>query len=404
MSRNEIILILVTALYFIAGTMSSVFVNVYLYAFTGSLYAMTAYSMIRFSLFPLGFYLGGKLSRTWTLSRILTTGLIIIIAALALLLSINSFFVRQPLLIYSLAFVFGTGEGLFWFSINNLNLSVSSKESRPHFIGTLGITNSSAMVIAPFIASLIVKYASSDLSGYIRIFQIVIIVQMISAFLSTKIKLDKVVAAYTLKDKWNLKSDPQWRYIMISHFLLGVRDSLTLVLTGLLIYNATGGQGSLYGQLLTGFALINVVANFVASKIIKRHNRIHMYILGAIILFSSTVILVMVPNMIGAIYFGVSNAIGNPFFINPFSIIMMNAISDYSSNENINARMIMKELALDIGRVLGMSLILMFSFLLKEPLSLQVAVVISSSFTLILVFYARSYHYHRDQMVRLKKA
>lgn len=397
MSRNEWILIVVSALYFIAGTMSSVFVNVYLYAFTGSLYSMTVYAMIRFSFFPLGFYLGGRLTKYWRLSRVLTLGLSIITLALALLLSINSYFNEYPFLIYSLGFVFGTGEGLFWFSMNSSNLIASSQESRPKFIGTLGITNSTAMVIAPFSASLIVAYSVSDISGYIRIFQVVIVVQIIAALLSTRLNLVRNQMPYTLKDKWNLKNDKQWRYVMTSHFFLGVRDSLILVLTGLLVYNATGGKGSLYGQLLTVFALINVFANFIAAKVIKRNNRIQMYIFGAFILFTSTTVLVLMPNMIGAIYFGVMNALGNPFFINPFSIIMMNAIGDYSVNENIYARMIMKEVALDIGRVLGMSFILIFAFILPESISLIVSVIVASSFSLILVFYAKAYHHKRDQ-------
>jgi hypothetical protein len=58
MSRNEKILIFVNASYILAATMAAVFVNVYLYVFTKSLETMTAYSMLRFGLFPLGFFLG----------------------------------------------------------------------------------------------------------------------------------------------------------------------------------------------------------------------------------------------------------------------------------------------------------------------------------------------------------
>lgn len=398
MSRNELILILVSALYFIAGTMSSVFVNVYLYAFTGSIYAMTIYAMIRFSFFPLGFYLGGKFSRFWSLSRILTLGLLIVISALALLLIINPYFKNYPYLIYSLGFVFGTGEGLFWFSLNSLNLTASTQESRPNFIGVLGISNSTSMVIAPLVASFIVRFANTDTIGYIRIFQVVIILHLISAILSTQIKLKRINIPYTLRDKWNIKEDMQWRYVMKSHFFLGIRESLTLVLTGLLVYNASGAQGEFYGQLLTIFALANVVANFLAARVIKRNNRIQMYRLGAVVLFSSTVVLVLIPNIYGAIYFGVMNALGNPFFANPFAIIMMNAIADYAEKENVYARMIIKEFALDIGRVLGMSLILLFSLLFTETVSIQLAVVVCSSFTLILVIYAKNYHKKKDAM------
>lgn len=397
MNRNEKILIFINALYFIAGTMSSVFVNVYLYAFTGSIYAMTAYAMVRFGFFPVGFAIGGKTARRTSLSTSLTIGLVIIVIALATLLGINQAFAQNVSLIYLLGVIFGLGEGMYWFSINNLNLVASSKATRPAFISTMGIFNAAATVVAPFVATLIVRVSATDLDGYIRIFQVVIILQTIAAALSTRVKVEANKKPYTLLDKFKLKTDPQWRYIMISHFLLGARDSLLLVLSGLLIYKATGGSGSQYGDLLTFFAVLSIVSNFAASRLIKRHNRIKMYIFGAILLFSSTMILVLVPNLYGAIYFGVVNALGNPFFINPFSIITMNAMSDYMDAESVYGRMIVKEVSMDAGRLTGMASTLVMAIFFKEPLSLILSVTFCSSFTLILVAYAHLYHRERDR-------
>lgn len=397
-SINEKILLSIGAMYFIAGTLSAVFVNVYLYAFTGSLYAMTAYAIVRFGMFPIGFVLGGTLSKKLNLSRVLSTGLLIIVTALAFLLGFNRYFEQTPTLIYSLGIIFGIGEGLYWFSISALNLTASTKESRGKFVMTQGILNSSATVIAPFVATQIVAFSSSDTLGYIRIFQVVIVLQSLAAFLSTRVNLAKIEMNIVYKDKFNFKQDAQWRYIMFNHFFLGIRDSLTLVLTGLLVYNATGGSGSAYGNLLTVFALINVASNFVASRIIKRNNRMISYVLASFILFSSTMILVLSPNLMGAIYFGVTNALAVPFYVNPFMIISMNALSDYIAKENIYARLIIKEFSLNGGRVLGMLVILLFSRLFSESYSMIFGVTFSSSFTIILALYANAYHKKRDAL------
>lgn len=396
MSRNEKILLIVNALYFIAGTMSAVFVNVYLYAFTGSIYAMTAYAMIRFSLFPIGFIVAGILARKTSLSVSLTTGLLIIVSALATLLTVNHLFEANPETIYGLGLIFGLGEGMYWFSVNNLNLTASSKETRPRFVALGGIFNSIAMIIAPFAATQIVRLSSTDVAGYLVIFQVVIVLQTIAALLSTQVKVEAIKQSYTLLDKFKPGKDAQWRYILNNHLFLGIRDSLTLVLSGLLIYKATGGSGSMYGNLLTFFAGLNIVSNFVASKLITRHNRIKMYIMGAVLLFSSTMVLVLVPTLWGAIYFGVVNALGAPFFINPFMIISMNAMSDYMPQESVYGRAIVKEVFLNGGRVLGMGSILFFATILPEPYSLIVSVTICSSFALILVSYAYRYHTQRD--------
>jgi hypothetical protein len=122
-----------------------------------------------------------------------------------------------------------------------------------------------------------------------------------------------------------------------------------------------------------------------------------MYIFGAILLFSSTMILVLVPNIYGAIYFGVVNALGNPFFINPFSIITMNAMQDYMETESVYGRMIVKETMMDLGRLTGMASTLILALFLPEPYSLILSVTFCSSFTLLLVWYAHNYHDRRDR-------
>ena len=400
LNRNEKLLVLINAIYFIAATMSAVFVNVYLYAFTGSIYSMTLYAMVRFTMIPLGFYVGGMLSRKLSLSTILSIGLLIIISAFAFLLGFNHLFYDNYYLIFVVGLVLGSGEGLYWFSINSLNLQCSTKATRAKFVSTMAIFNSASTVVAPFVATMIVRLASTDAQGYIRIFQIVIVLQIIAALISRKVENIYVNKSYTVLDKLNLKHDVQWRYVMVSHFIFGVRDSLLIVLTSILIYNATGGSGSLYGDLLTGFAVLNLLANFAARRLIERQNRLYMYAFGAILLFTSTMVLVLYPSIIGAIYFGVVNAIGNPFMVNTFNIIMMNALQDYMEEENIFGRIIAKEFTLNGGRLLGMASILIFATFIPEPLSLIVAVTFCSSFALILVVYAFKYHKQRELLKR----
>jgi len=400
MSKNEKLLVIVNATYFIAATMSAVFVNVYLYAFTGSIYSMTMYAMVRFTMIPLGFYLGGILSRKISLSTILSVGLLIIISAFAFLLGFNHLFYDNYNLIFVVGLVLGSGEGLYWFSINSLNLQSSSKETRASFISTMAIFNSASTVIAPFVATMIVRLSSTDAAGYIRIFQVVIVLQIIAALISRRVDNVYVNKPYTIFDKLNLKYDGQWRYVMVSHFFFGIRDSLLIVLTSILIYNATGGSGSLYGDLLTGFALLNLIANFAARKMIRRDNRLMMYTYGAFFLFTSTMVLVLSPNIVGAVYFGLVNAVGNPFVVNTFNIIMMNALQDYIEEENIFGRIIAKEITLNGGRLIGMASILFFATFIPEPYSLIVAVTFCSSFALVIVMYARKYHKQRELIRR----
>ncbi len=398
MSRNEKILIVVNASYILAATMAAVFVNVYLYVFTKSLQTMTIYSMLRFGLFPLGFFFGGILSRKLRLSGSLATGLTIMILGMCYLLFMNKAITAHSGLVFLTAIFFGIGEGLYWCSIVVLNLLSSTKESRAKYLSTMGIMTSLSSIIAPLAANWIIVNSVSDVAGYLKIFQFVIIIYAMTAMLSLLVKIPTPRGRYTLIDKFILKNDAQWRYIMNSHFLFGIRESITLVLAGLLVYNATGGKGSMYAQLLAIFAVLSIISYFFAGKLIRRDNRLKSYRVGAFFVFTSTVVLVVFPNIYGALYYGLMNAIAIPFYANPFSIIMMNGMQDYIHQESILGRTIIKEVAINSGRVLGMGLILVFSLFLPAKLFLPIAVIFASTFSLILAGYATMYHNKRDRL------
>lgn len=398
MTRNEKLLIAVNALYFLGATMSGVFVNVYLYSFTGSLTEMTVYAMIRFGLFPLGFLLGGYFSKRKHLAWTLTLGLLIIIATMGFLLAFNAMFATHYYFIYLVGVFFGIGEGMYWFSVNNMSLAVTDKVTRGMFIATMSITNTTSTVVAPSLAALIVNFAPSETQGYLFIFQVVIAVHSVTAYLATRISVKANPAPYTLLDKFNTKRDPQWRYVMNSHLLFGIRDSITLVLTGLMLYAAIGNNGSLYSKLLIGFAVIGIIASAIVRKVQTRRNRLTLYTYGAFVLFAATMILVLVPNLTGGLVYGVLNAFAAPFFINPYSIIVMNAMQDYTEKGSVYGHMIIKEVMLNIGRLTGMAFILLFNVFLPANLYMPIAVFSSAIFAPILVLYANRYHHRRDAL------
>ena len=401
MTKNEKTLIAVNSLYFTAATMASVFVSVYLYAYTGSLYTLVAYTMVRFLFIITGFILSGIASKKLTLAQILTVGLALYMGALAYLLTANTLFESMPILIFVGGIIFGSGEGFYWFSVNSLNQNVSTKATRPRFIATAGIFNAAATIVAPVVATFIVSTAINDTIGYQRIFQFVLVLLAIVVYLSTRVKTNLLNVPYTFVDKLSLKNDPQWYYLMIAYVLFGMRESQLLVLTGLLIFNATGGSGSAYGNLLIVFAILSMMSNAYVAKKITRQNRMKSYRIGSVLLFTSTMVLVLVPNIYGAIYFGVVNALATPLLNNPFMIIAMNALQDYEAHESLFGRIIAREFYLGAGRFIGMGSILFFAWILSEPLSLIVSVAMCSGAGLALAIYASIYHKRRDALKSL---
>lgn len=383
-----------------ASAMTAVFVNVYLYKFTGSLVTMTAYAMVRFGFFPIAFTVGAHIGRKFRLSLTMTAGLLLIVFGLLVLLTLREKIGEIGYAIYIIGMIFGMGEGFFWLSTVSLNQLVSTKESRGKYLGFMGMFNGLTNIIAPLMAAQIVAWSPNDTEGYLRIFQLVIVLYLIIAYLASTIRVISQKGKFTVLDKVFQTKDKQWAYIFNSHLLFGVRDSLVLMLTGLLIYRATGGSGSTYGRLLAVFAMISIAAFYIAGKIITRKNRLKMYQFGALFTAISTVILVLFPTTAGAIAFGILASLVAPFYVLPFQIITMNATSDYM-DENIMGHIISKEIGITSGRLLGMLTIIAFSFIFPDEIFLPLAVIFCSMFPLILVIYATVYHNSRE-IVKVK--
>lgn len=399
MSKNEKLLILINCFYNLANAMSAVFMNVFLYAYTGSLVVMSIYTIVRIALYPFFFTIGGKWAQKHRFSHPLTVGLVFIMGSLLFVLGAQNLFATQPSLVYIVALLTGMGEGLYWLSVNSLNQIVSSKESRSTFLSNTGIFNNIAAIVAPLISTFIIEVAGSDIAGYVDIFKIVLGVYLFISILATQIKAQSSTRSFSVLEKLKLK-DSQWRYCMISTFFYGMRDSLILTLAGLLVYDATHGSGSTYGKLLAVFALLTIIAYAIISRVMRRNNRMLFYRIGGVLIASSTVVLVLCPNLVGAIYYGVVNAIATPMYANPWQIILMNAIQDYAAEENIVGRVIVRETYMSLGRCFGMALIVLCYMILPGNLYLIVSVLMCSSCPLILVTYASWYHKRRDEMKR----
>ena len=397
LNKQEVKMVIINGTYAMAAAMTAVFVNVYLYKFTGSLVTMTAYAMVRFGFFPIAFTIGAHISRRYRLSLTMTMGLLMIVCGLLVLLTLRERIGELGYAIYVIGMIFGMGEGFFWLSTVSLNQLVSTKESRGKYLGFIGMFNGFANIIAPLTAAQIVVWSPNDTEGYIRIFQLVIVLYLIIAYLASTIQVLSQRTKFTVLDKVFQKKDRQWAYIVNSHLLFGMRDSLVLMLAGLLIYRATGGSGSIYGRLLAVFAMISIASFYLAGKRITRQNRLKMYQFGAFFTAISAIILVVYPTTTGAIAYGVLASMVAPFYVNPFQIITMNAMSDYMEKENILGYVISKEIGLTSGRLLGMLTIITFSFIFPEDTFLPLAVIFCSMFPILLAIYATAYHRRRDK-------
>lgn len=398
MTKNEKLIIFGTILYTLASGMSAVFMNVFLYTYTNSLAVMALYTCIRIGMFPICFTIAGKIARKINYGITMSTGLVFLFFQCLVVLQFNESFGVYPKLVYFVALLYGIGEGFYYLSVNTLNQLVTTPQTRNTFLGVSGALSNIANVVAPLLATFIIDISNTDMEGYLNIFKIVLVIFGGISIIGLMIKEKGNPVPFSVTKSLRFQNDPQWKYVLVTYFLFGFRDSLILALAGLLVYNATNGSGSLYGKLLALFALLTILSFMYVSKTMVRQNRMKYYTLGAIFLSSSTIVLVLFPNIYGALYYGIVNAIATPFYSSPYNIITMNALNDYAQQENLVGRVIAKETYLSASRCIGMLFIVLCHMILPENMYLYVSVLILSVFPIILVIYSNAYHKKRDQL------
>ena len=348
---------------------------------------MTIYTCLKIILYPFAFYIAGKIATKKNFGVPLCTGLIILMCQLVFVLFFNDLFAVHHYLVYLVALVAGAGEGFYWLSIVSLNQYVSSEETRNRYFGMLGIFNNLSSIIAPLLATALIESSATDMIGYTTIFKVVLVLYAIISTIGFTIHFEHPTAPFTVKDKLDLR-DRNWQYVFVTTTLLALRDSMILTLAGLLVYNATGGSGSVYSKLLAVFAVVAITSFAVLIKRMNGHNRDRYYLVGCLLTTSCTLVLVLFPNIYGAIYYGLVNALSSPMFSNPYNVLYMNCISRYT-HENLIGRVIGREIAMTLGRCSGMLFIVLLYFILGEPYYLPVSVTILSTAPIF------QYLYHR---------
>lgn len=393
MTKKESLLCGISACWSFASAMSAAFLNVYLYTYTKSLVVMIVYTVIQIAMIPIFFTVGGKFAQRFSFSKTLTVGILLAIAYLLLVLFGNQIFEVYPNTVYFVAVLVGMNNGFYWVAFHSLCQLVSTTETRMNFITNLGLSNNATKLIAPWLAAFLISQAPTDTQGYLNIFKIVLVIYFGTTLLAMQMKVPADKTPFTVMDKIfkSVKEDLQWRFTAVVSFLYGIRDSILLTLTGLLVYDAVGGVGSVYSRLLILFSLTSISSYVFIGKKINDQNRFFLLVLSGLMISSSAVVLVLFPNFYGALYFGVVDGLAVPIYYNIYQFDYMEVINKYRDQENMMGRVIAREAHLGIGRIVGMSFILACYFLLPKSLYMIVGIIVCSTAPLLTIAYIRNH-------------
>ena len=334
---------------------------------------MCLYIICRIGMFPIFFMLGSKIVKKHPFTLTYTIGLMLITVALIYALTGGPLFEKNPYYVLIAATIIGMGEGFYYLSANTCNQIVSTVESRSTFLSFNGVFTNITSLLAPIYASFILSLNADELIGYRKMLVTIIFVFVFVICVALSMNKRSEDKDAHLSKALSLKDDEQWKDHNLAVFFFGLRDGLGLNTISLLLYNAAG-NGGIYSRLNILFSFITIVTYRVIKRFLVRDKIDRTFKIGVVLKTLGTYVLIFVPNIPGAIIYGICNAFATVLYDNSYNYLSASIIGRYP--QEMTARVVAKETYLSISRCTSMLIVLMCYKLLPANIYLQVAVFI----------------------------
>lgn len=273
--------------------------------------------------------------------------------------------------IWPLGILLGASLGLFWLAFNVAYFEVTDRNTRDKFNGWVGLLGSITGVVGPWISGLMIARMEDD-TGYRVIFTISLGVYAAGVILSFFLQKRKVPGGYEWMEPVRRLSQhgSAWRPLSLSLVAQGSREGVFSFLVALLVYVVTKQEWKL-GQFTLITSAVAFVSFWAVGKWLQPRYRSTGMLVGAILL-----VLVLLPLLWRMEYSTLlMTGIGTALFLPLYLLPMISASFDLvgTTGEDADRRVeliVLRELCLMIGRVLGTLVFIGTLSISKTPASM----------------------------------
>lgn len=362
------LLLLVNCLFVTAGALSGAFVTVYLWKVKSQFAPIAWFTFATHLAGALTFWLAGAWVKHANKMNALRLGMAVSALFYLLVLLLGPLAVSYAAL---LGVVQGTAAGFFWLAFNVVYFEITEPDNRDRFNGWAGLLASGAGMLAPWISGLLITKLP-DKSGYQLIFSLSLALFVVGVIVSFFLKKRQTEGRYD----WyfairSIRSNPDWRWAAGALAGQGLREGVFGFIIGLLVYISTKSELTL-GNFSLVTSAVGLASYFLAGKLLKRQYRKWGMLAGAVVMTGVLLIFFWQISYVTLLVFGIAVALFYPLYAIPmlstvFDLIGTNAESARDRVEYV----VLREFALDAGRMLGVLLFLLVTSISTAPVTLQ---------------------------------
>jgi len=386
LTKDLTLLLLIGGLYSLSVALSNTFVNIYLWKQSGQYVDLGFYNLAIVIMQLVTFILAGRWAKKIDRVIVLRVGVIFLASFYLAVLFAGSNASEYLLLLGGLL---GVGYGFYWLAFNVLTFEITEPETRDFFNGFLGILSSAGGMIGPFAAGFIISRLEK-FAGYSIIFGISLGLFSVAVFLSFFLKRRPAEGKFWFKRIWQERAQSQnWRMVTNAHIFQGLREGTFAFIVSVFVFISTGSEMALgtFGLINSG---ISFLTYFLVSRMLKKQMRKKAILLGGIILYLVIFLLIFDLTYYKLLLYAAIIAVAYPLLLVPYNSLSYDVIGrGWKAAEMRIEYIVVKEVFLNIGRILSISLFLIAIKFFNQETSIPILLLIIGSGHTLIYFFIR---------------
>ncbi len=359
LSREAILTITIHSIFQFGASMAGLFLNLYLWRLTEDLTVNGVYTIINFILTPIGFAVGGWIAKRK--DRLVTYRLGIFMTALFYLIVIIA---RENVVDFYVLFALANGfaAGLYWIGYLVLMYDVSTDNNRIRYLGLNMVFFNAAGLLGPVIAGTIIG-RSENLQGYVITFTLSFIMFLIAALVSLRVRTTTMRhKSYYLKlMPLLMRKNTVWLKSLFAFLVFGLFQGIMLFLPNILLFQ-TVGREDVVGYLGVCFSGVIMVTGYMMSRRANDNGAKYYILVSSSLVVIGSLFLIYDVRLWTVIVFMILFSISNPLALNTINSYYYLLIGTLPLKGQMrNELVVMRETFMNIGRVISVVLLLVFS-------------------------------------------
>jgi YQGE family putative transporter len=357
LGRDAVTALIIHSCFQFGASMSGLFLNLYLWRLTQDLTINAVYNIISFAMTPAAFALGGLIAKKR--DRMLTYRIGIVMIAFFYLMVIIA---QEHVPDYYIWFALfnGISSGFYWTGYLVLQYDVSTDSNRIRFLAMNMVMFNTAGLAGPALAGFIIQ-RNEGLQGYIFIFTMAFIMFVIAAIVSFRIPtVHTHHRIYYLKMMGLvMQRNRRWLKALYGFLVMGLFQGIMLFLPNIILFQAVGREDWV-GYLGVFFSSLTVATGYVISRKAQKENvRVYVFASTTGVVIGSGLLLLGVE-IWSVVTFMILFSICNPLAINTLTSYYYRLMGTLPLKGQLRIEsVVMRELFLNIGRVISISLLVL---------------------------------------------